>query len=720
MKRIISSLCFAGCLWTTAILPIEITKQAIAPSQAQETTSTAKNDTELYYLYYGQKISLRQRDNAIAVAFNTTRDIPRGGSFSEMLQRDLSGSNTRELTLTPQPAKPEIEVKAIGDRYALIEFSAETSEQEREEITRKAETRFYVASTLPVLNRNDGQDNSEAIVLPNEITVSFEPKLTSSQIQLILNRNNLQIVRPLRFTQNRYIVRSRAVTGTDILTASNQLNGITGVKSATPNFVQTLSYKFQEQRAGKINFSQESDAVKYLQKLRSRYVLANNGTFFSNLLPLQWHLNSTPQRGNYSSRIDLRATEAWKNSKGGDGVVVAVIDSLIQWDHPDLIDNVYNTANAKDKLPNEISGWDFTGENGGDPDTRISNEEIRKLRADFQSTFQLSNVQLNKRYELWARTLKSRNPRISEAAIATIIRNYIRGDIASEFHGTWSAGVIAAHSKNGEGIFGVAPKAKILPVRVFGLNGEISSTNLVEAVGYASDRGAQVINMSLGGLLPDQELTDQIFQILDNNPNLVIVASAGNESLDGVGFPSAIPGVLSVGSTNISGNRSFYSSFGGRLDVVAPGGETNQNALGGILTTGGTWVSGFWEKAESPKYTWEPALDPLGKYVRVQGTSFSAPNVAGVVALMRGENANINRENLIAILKRTSSYEGLEISSSDANKYRLQAAIGFSTVKDFPFVRPSGIYTAPTPISAMQYYFGSGLVNAEAAVKAVQ
>jgi serine protease len=244
--------------------------------------------------------------------------------------------------------------------------------------------------------------------------------------------------------------------------------------------------------------------------------------------------------------------------------------------------------------------------------------------------------------------------------------------------------------------------------------------SLVEAIGYASDRGAQVINMSLGGLLPDQELTDQIFQILDNNPNLVIVASAGNESLDGVGFPSAIPGVLSVGSTNISGNCSFYSSYGGRLDVVAPGGETNQNALGGVLTTGGTWVSSFWEGADAPKYTWEPALDALGKYVRVQGTSFSSPNVAGVVALMRGENANINRENLIAILKRTASYEGLEISSSDANKYRLQAAIGFSTVKDFPFVRPSGIYTSPTPISAMQYYFGSGLVNAEAAVKAVQ
>ena len=200
MKRLLSSLCIAGCLWT-AILPTKMLDQA-PPIQAQ-TIATSDN---LYYLYYGQKISLRQRDNAIAVAFNTNQGIPRGSSFSEQLQRELNVNNTRELTLSPT-AKIEIEVKALGDRYALIEFPDETSDRERKEITRKAETRSYVASTLPVLSRNDGKEREgEAIVLPNEITVSFEPKLSNSQIQLILNRSNLEIVRPLRFTQNRYIV----------------------------------------------------------------------------------------------------------------------------------------------------------------------------------------------------------------------------------------------------------------------------------------------------------------------------------------------------------------------------------------------------------------------------------------------------------------------------------------------------------------------------------
>lgn len=77
--------------------------------------------------------------------------------------------------------------------------------------------------------------------------------------------------------------------------------------------------------------------------------------------------------------------------------------------------------------------------------------------------------------------------------------------------------------------------------------------------------------MSLGSLLPDEGLTEQIFDVLDSKRNLVIIASAGNENLDGVAFPAGIPGVVSVGATNMAGNRTFYSSYGGGLDVVAPG-----------------------------------------------------------------------------------------------------------------------------------------------------
>jgi subtilisin family serine protease len=259
----------------------------------------------------------------------------------------------------------------------------------------------------------------------------------------------------------------------------------------------------------------------------------------------------------------------------------------------------------------------------------------------------------------------------------------------------------------------VAPNAEILPVRVFGLYGEITSARLIEAIGYAADRGADVINMSLGGLLPNQELTDQIFQVLDKSPNVAIVASAGNDSLDGVAFPAAIPGVISVGATNLNGKRTFYSSYGGRLDVVAPGGETTMALKEGILTTGGTWVDGFWQGMQIPSYAWASAVDPQGKYFQVQGTSFSAPIVSGIVALMKGVNPDLKRDRITKILKETASYDGLNLSRSDLNRYRLQSQVGLTMRQD----RLSGVFPFPQPVSAEQYFFGNGLVNAEAAVR---
>lgn len=101
--------------------------------------------------------------------------------------------------------------------------------------------------------------------------------------------------------------------------------------------------------------------------------------------------------------------------------------------------------------------------------------------------------------------------------------------------------------------------------------------------------------------------------MLDADLNLVIVAAAGNDSLDGVAFPAAVSGVISVGATNLAGKRTVYSSYGGRLDLGAPGGEIAIKQHGGILTTGSTWLSGFWQGIEPPKQAWATSLDPQGQ-----------------------------------------------------------------------------------------------------------
>ncbi|MBW4651002.1 MAG: S8 family serine peptidase [Kastovskya adunca ATA6-11-RM4] len=719
MKRLVSSVLLTSCLWGSVNL-------SVIPQHHQGLAQAQTSNEQLFYTFYGQQIPLSLRSDVVAVAFKSVR----GGTRGEVkplylqLQEDLQQGGSSATRGESRATGLAVDVKPLGDRFALVTLPS-GSRSSIAAVTQQVRAAAYVQETLPVLSRSSSSEASsdqseEAIVLPNEIVVSFEPGISEGRKQLMLMQNKLEVIRPLRFTNNRYLVRSTSTSGTAVLDVANRLSSLGGVQSATPNFVQSVPYQVQSLVANASSLSEIPNAVEGLQRLLARLPQPKNTPFSTAMLPLQWHLNSTPRRGQLLPRTDVRATESWKNSNQGEGVVVAVIDSLIQWDHPDLAKNVYESAKVEEPLPGEVHGWDFSSGGGGDPDTRLSEEELDVMRPDFQKSFALSSDELLKEYPRLARALKSYYPDASRGQLASMLRNYLRSRVASEFHGTWSAGVIAANPQDNTGVVGVAPHAKFLPVRVFGLGGQITPDALIEAVGYSAARDVDVINMSLGGLLPVEDLTQQIFEVLEANPQLAIVASAGNESLDGVGFPAAIPGVISVGATNLTGNRSFYSSYGGRLDVVAPGGDISTSAGGGILTTGGTGVEGFWEGISLPDYSWGVALDPLGNYVQVQGTSFSAPTVSGVVALMKGENGGLSRDRVSTILQETSNYEGLTLTKADENHYRLQAAIGFGTAEDFSFLRPSGIFQPNQPVSAQQYFFGSGLVNAQAAVEAAK
>jgi len=700
MKKIISTILLTSCF-------CGITGISNFPKITSVTAQVSPGG-ELQYNFYGRSIPLRVRQDSVAVSFKpaaSTRSLGATEASYLKLQRDLRGG-TRSIS-----GNNNLEVQPLGLRYALVNLPPGNNSSPAA-VTQRVKQLPYVAGTLPVLSRSD---RDEAIVLPNEIVVAFEPELANQEaVQAILNRYNLEIIKPLRFAKNRYLVRSQAESGIAILAIANRLNNVPGISSATPNFVQSVTYNSPGGGFGDASFTETPRATDSLKQMLSELEEQPSPTpFQTELLPLQWHLNSIPLRGKLLPRTDIRATEAWQQSNQGSGVVVAVIDSLIQWDHPDLKGNIYQVENIANPLPGEVHGWDFAQD---DPDTRISEEELATVLPDFQNTFSLSDEELLQQYADLAGLIPFLVPDLPESEIPTFLRNLIRNKIAGEFHGTWSAGVIAASPQGEGGIVGVSPKAKILPIRVFGLGGQISPAVVSQAIRYAAARDVNVINLSLGGLLPTPEEVETIFEVLDENPNLVIIASAGNDSLDGVAFPAAIPGVISVGATNLSGKRAAYSSYGGRLDIVAPGGETSDSKRGGILTTGGTGIDGFWQGIGVPDYSWGHALDSKGQYVQVQGTSFAAPTVSGVVALMRGENPNLSRDRIIAILKETSSYQGLNVSPADTRAYRLQRAIGFGSAPNFPFLRPSGVFPLPEPIPASQYFYGSGLVNAEAAV----
>jgi serine protease len=715
MKRITSGFLLTGFIWS-GLGMFSVPTQVTAIAQPQE------NDG-LFYLYKGQRIPLNQREDAIAVSFKKSRTRnPSAPPLYLQLQQDLQ-SGLR--TTTPPRVSP------LGENYAVVTIPKDLPVNLQQRIQKQT----YVENTLPVLSR---QATKEVIVLPNEIILSFDPQLSPTQRQTILDQNKLAIVRPLRFSRNRYLVKSTQATGTKILNVSNQLSNVKGITSSSPNFIQSVIEQ---------NLETATKQVANLQGMKDW--VSGNGEQITpkstraiapktNLLGLAWHLNSTSLQKCLSqtisswqglqdclqqptlttkstvSRTDIRVTEAWKQTNGGRGVVVAVLDSLIQWDHPDLANSLY-TVKSADKCPNEIHGWDFSsGGNSlepceiGDEDTRISRSELAILTARFQDTFKLSDGELVQQYALEALEIKQKNPKYTLEQIAQVLRYVFRTyKVGGEFHGTWVSGVIAAQPQDNQGMVGVAPNAKILPVRVFGLNGSYIPSNYIEAIGYAADRGADIINLSLGSTLPSEGEEEAITEVLRNYPKLVIVASAGNENVNQVAYPSAYGGVISVGATNILGNRAAYSNYGKGLDIVAPGGDLGTPGLvGGIPTTGGTWLAGFWQGMTDPTSRWSTVLDPRGKYWWVQGTSFSSPAVAGVVALMKGEDSNkrLSRDRIITILKSTASYQGLKISDADARLYRSQRRKG----------------TVASAVKGQQYFYGRGLVNAEAAVQAVK
>ncbi|MFZ5848526.1 MAG: S8 family serine peptidase [Actinomycetota bacterium] len=169
-------------------------------------------------------------------------------------------------------------------------------------------------------------------------------------------------------------------------------------------------------------------------------------------------------------------------------------------------------------------------------------------------------------------------------------------------HGTHVAGIVAAVQGNSVGVAGLAPQAKVMPIRVLDANGSGYNSDVAQGVTYAADHGADVINLSLGGSYADPVLQSAVNYALGKG--VIVVAAAGNERTEGnpVTYPAAFPGVVAVAATTDADASSWFSNTGSYVDVAAPGSS--------ILST-----------------------VPGGGYVKLNGTSMATPYVAATAAL---------------------------------------------------------------------------------------
>lgn len=347
------------------------------------------------------------------------------------------------------------------------------------------------------------------------------------------------------------------------------------------------------------------------------------------LFPYQWYLfnqgqtylkekddiHNLPLKGLPGKDIDWKS---FKDKLGTKRPIVAVLDTGIDLDHPDL----------KDAL------WTNEQECGQDPKVDHDGNDLKGDCQGWNFTAQIDS---------------------DEAKIPN----------DTDGHGTHVAGIMAAQI-NDYGIAGVNPNIRIMPVKVMGDtksdNAIPSSEAFARGIKYATDKGADVINMSLGWpkSLESENLRVAVFNALKKG--VIIVAAAGNNNSPEPLFPCAYEGVICVAASTLDGTFAGFSNYGGHVDVVAPG--------EGILALNPT--------------TYEPDFFSVNGFEVRSGTSQASPIVAAMVATLKAQKSDITIQEIMARLYSTKPV-------ADDDKYVLGGAVSWEALGQevtTPVVRP--------------------------------
>jgi type VII secretion-associated serine protease mycosin len=191
-------------------------------------------------------------------------------------------------------------------------------------------------------------------------------------------------------------------------------------------------------------------------------------------------------------------------------------------------------------------------------------------------------------------------------------------------HGTHVAGIIAAISNNGRGGVGLAPKCKIMPVKVLSGKGEGNDSDIAEGIIWAVDHGANIINLSLGGSNAGRTLENAMTYAF--NSNVLVIAAMGNNGENIKNYPAAYKNVIAVGATDVKNKTVPFSNYGDWISLSAPG-----------LKIYSTFPR---ERVELSKYNLAP------NYAILSGTSMSVPFVVGLAGLIMSKNPGINRAEI--------------------------------------------------------------------------
>jgi subtilisin family serine protease len=321
---------------------------------------------------------------------------------------------------------------------------------------------------------------------------------------------------------------------------------------------------------------------KLEQDPRVEYALPNRKLKIQAEITDEYYVSNAPGWNlNYETQWGLRninAEQAWSQTLG-QRALVAVIDSGVNYNHPDLWNNIW-----------------------------VNPQTVKDTNLDGKRT--LDDLDLNKNHKIDSNEFRANTLGFNTSS------TYAVDPMDYVGHGTHVAGIIGADA-DGKGMVGVAPRARIMIVRVNSDSGAITESAVARAIILAARQGADVANLSMGTTSHLPIIYDAIKAVKNQ---MVIVAAAGNNSSFISPFskrktksfyPAAYNEVISVAASTPSNKKAYFSNYGRAVDICAPGGADNRydrNILSTDLTIDG--------------------------YQRRIGTSMAAPFVTGVVALV--------------------------------------------------------------------------------------
>jgi serine protease len=393
----------------------------------------------------------------------------------------------------------------------------------------------------------------------------------------------------------------------------------------------------------------------------------------------QWYMLTPSTATATSDAAATDAVSAWGITQGSSGTVIADVDSGIRFDHPDLL-----RAGFGGRL---LPGYDFVG------------QDLNAANSEPLGTYLVANDG-----DGWDPDPSDPGDWIDSTDLmnTAVFPTKNCGVENSSWHGTRVMGVLGAITNNDVGVAGMTWNPYLLPVRALGKCGGLDSdiiAGIMWSVGMpvfddsgnpvaANPYPADIVNLSLGGTggsCPSdyQSLVGQLTSM-----GVLVVASAGNES-GPVDIPGNCPGVLAVAGLRNVGTKVGYSSLGAEVGVGAPAGNCVNIAAGSpCLRSIDTTVNEGLTTPAANGYTDQTNTN--------LGTSFSAPIVSGIAALMRAVNANLTPPQLIARIKASAT----------------------------PFPQPAGLAqcvagsSSSVECACTTGTCGAGMVNAFSAVKA--